>query len=208
MKEEAGTGKGKAIFIIAMSTIALVLGSALMLTAIRDRRIQTQASCIEVPAQRDGGAAGNEHVREGGFIGAGSEAGCEDNAAEGSRRSMGDEAAAEWHLKTGIAVDLELPYRPEQGTAADGAELAVSYDPSVLPLALGDGEGIPQEGQDAETGVDYMGSDPSREMWEAEEEKTEQQLEAAKERLNELTEMLKDMAEIQSGVFESVFMTY
>ncbi|MBN2025590.1 MAG: hypothetical protein JW854_02340 [Actinobacteria bacterium] len=208
MKRGAETGKGKAILIIAMSTVALMLGSTLMLTAIRDHRVQARASYIENVASRDDSKAGNAYVHDNGFIGAGSEAGFEDAACEGMRRSIGDEKAAEQYLEGGIAVDLDLPYEPAQGAATDGAGLAVLCEPSVLPLALGGGDGTTQEGQGAEADVDYMGNEASREIWEVEEEKTEQELEAAKENLNELMEMLNDMAGIQADVFGAVFMTY
>ena len=205
MQKRVEPGRGRAILIIAMSSFALVLGSALMLAVIRDHRMQTQASCVDYSILRGDGVAGDARVQDGDLIGAGSEAGYEDTAGKGLRRSMGDETAAVRHPETGIAVDPGLPHEPAQGSAADGAGLAISCDPSAMPVALGGGEVITQAGQGVEGGVDHMEIDVNEEIWEAEEEKTEQELEDAGESQNKLAEIVKEIAEIHAGIMEAVF---
>jgi len=203
MIEGVEPGKGKAILIVVMSSLALMLGSALMLTVIRDHRMQAQASCIDDRTLGGDGEAANARMQDSGLMGAGSEAGYEDTAGEGLRCSMGDETAAvRCPERAGVAVDQG---EPAQGAATDGTGPAISYDPSAMAVALGGDGGVTQGGQGAETGVDCMGSDVNREIWEAEEGKAEQELEAAKESQNKLAEILKEMAEIHAGIVEVVF---
>jgi len=205
MMQRLGPGKGKEIFIIVISSLALVLGSALMLAIIRDHRVQTRASHVDHASPKGASAAGKVYEQDNGPIGSGSDAGYIDTAGEGLRCSMDDVTAVVRFPEADIALDPDSPHEPAQGIAADGAGLAVSYEPSVLPVALGGGEGVTQGGQGTESGEDHAGSDANREIWEAEEQKTEQELETAEESQNKLAEILKEMAEIHAGIIETVF---
>jgi|GEM_PF-6524316 hypothetical protein len=120
MKMQIEPGKRKAVSIAVLSSLALILGLAIMIAAILDYRVQPRSTKGVGTAFTGDDVVGSVTAQDGGFSGAGSEAGNTEALGEEARRCIGEETTPALEPQSALAAGAE--------PAAGGAEPDISCD--------------------------------------------------------------------------------
>jgi Asp-tRNA(Asn)/Glu-tRNA(Gln) amidotransferase C subunit len=186
MKTGVEPGKRKAIFIAVLSSLAIIIGLALMIVAVQDNRMQMHVSSRD-NAAFSGSAAGRTLETDSGSVKAGSEAGYEETAGEEAPFSISDkETAARQPESSDLASDPGVTGDITQQIETGGIKLNISYDLSPdIAAALEENGGSAEGGQAEKSKLDQAKNGANKEITEAEKER-EEQLEAARENLESI----------------------
>lgn len=180
MKSGFEAGKRRAICIAALSSIALILGLALMLAAVRDYHERAQTPSIDAAGY--GGDSTTLSVQVSEPLRAGSHAGYEEAAGVEERHSIGEETADARQPEAPCpAADAGASGSLAQEPVTEGVRQNIGRDLSNdTTAALENGGASMGEGRAEESEPAIMENDASKDKWQAEDEKTQEQPESHK----------------------------